>query len=393
MHKEMHVAVVIDAWTNIVGKVICENRPAKFDKFLQEVRAIAGNSPVVFGLEDTRGYGRSLAMYLVGHKLTVKQVNPAYTSAVRLSAPMTYKDDDQDAYCVARVLRDMLDKLPDAQQADVFWTIRQLVNRRDALVKSGAMLQNQLHGALMHNYPSYKKFWSDIDGKTGLWFWENYPSPACLLEVTQEQLGEELRKVSHNACSTKKAHQILALVEGDGDTTRDFQRERDYIIKTIVQELKYKKEQIIGIDGELERLISLTGYKLHTMPGINLNMATSIISEVGDIERFPNADKLAKFSGLSPVWFTSAGKGYEQRSKQGNRDLRSTFYLLALQLLQVSPSGKPRHPVFHEYFQRKVKEGKTRPQAMVSVMRRALRIIYGMMRTKTEYRPFEPSED
>lgn len=393
MHKEMHVAVVIDAWTNIVGKVTCENRPAKFDKFLQDVKAIACGLPVVYGLEDTRGLGRSLAMYLTGHKLTVKQVNPAYTSAFRLSAPMTFKDDDQDAFCVARVLRDMLDKLPDAQQKDIFYTIRQLVNRRDALVKSGAMLQNQLHGQLMHNYPSYKKFWCDVDGKTALWYWENYPSPSCLLEVTPEQLGEELRQVSHNACSTRKAQEILSLVEADGDTTREFQRERDYIIKTIVQELKHKKEQISGVDGELERLIPLTGYKLHTMPGINLNMASRIISEVGDIERFPNADKLAKFAGLSPVWFTSAGKGYEQRSKQGNRDLRSTFYLLALQLLQVSPSGKPRHPIFQKYFQQKVKEGKTRPQAMVSVMRRALRIVYGMMRTKTEYRPFDASED
>lgn len=392
MHKEAHVAVIIDGWTNIIGKVTCENRPAKFDGFLQEVRKIAAGVPVVFGLEDTRGYGRSLAMYLTGHKLTVKQVNPAYTSAFRLSAPMTFKDDDQDAFCVARVLRDMLDKLPDAGQADVFWTIRQLVNRRDALVKSGVMLQNQLHGQLYPNYPSYKKFFCDIDAKTALWFWENYPSPACLREVTPEQLGEELRKVSHNACSTRKAQDILSLVDADGNTTRDFQRERDYIIKTIVQELRNKKEQISGIDGELEKLIPLTGYKLHTMPGIDLNMASRIISEVGDIERFPNSDKLAKFSGLSPVWFTSAGKGYEQRSKQGNRDLRSTFYLLALQLLQVSPSGKPRHPVFHEYFHRKVKEGKTRPQAMVSVMRRVLRIVYGMMRTKTEYRPFEPSE-
>jgi len=311
MHKEMHVAVIIDAWTNIIGKVICENRPSKFDQFLQEVRTIANGSIIVFGLEDTRGYGRSLAMYLTGHKLTVKQVNPAYTSAVRLSSPTVFKDDDQDAYCVARVLRDMIDRLPDAAQQDIFWTIRQLVNRRDALVKSGAMLQNQLHGQLMHNYPSYKKFFCDIDGKTASWFWDNYPSPICLLKVTPEQLGEELREVSHNACSIKKATEIISLVQADGNTIREFQRERDYIVKTIIQEIKHKKTQIVGIDTELEKLIPLTGYKLHTMPGIDLNMASRIISEVGDIDRFPNSDKLARFAGLSPVWFMSAGKGYE----------------------------------------------------------------------------------
>jgi len=53
----------------------------------------------------------------------------------------------------------------------------------------------------------------------------------------------------------------------------------------------------------------------------------------------------------------------------------------------VSASGKPRHPVFREYFEQKVKEGKNKPQALVCVARRLVRIIYGMMKTRTEYRP------
>jgi len=46
----------------------------------------------------------------------------------------------------------------------------------------------------------------------------------------------------------------------------------------------------------------------------------------------------------------------------------------------VSASGKPRHPVFREYFEQKVKEGKNKPQALVCVARRLVRIIYGMMK-------------
>ena len=66
-------------------------------------------------IEDTRGFGRNLSAYLVGRRFDVKHVNPAYTSAVRLSNPIVYKDDGYDAYCVARVLRDMVDGLPDAK--------------------------------------------------------------------------------------------------------------------------------------------------------------------------------------------------------------------------------------------------------------------------------------
>lgn len=148
-------------------------RPGRFDKFIRAAKDMAGELELVFGLEDTHGYGRNLATYLTGHKYMVKTINPAYTNAVRLSAPTVYKDDSYDAYCVARVLRDMLETLPDAQQQDIFWTIRQLVKRRDSLVKHGTMLQNQLHGQLMFNYPSYRQFFSEVDTKSALFFWEN----------------------------------------------------------------------------------------------------------------------------------------------------------------------------------------------------------------------------
>ncbi len=41
--------------------------------------------------------------------------------------------------------------------------------------------------------------------------------------------------------------------------------------------------------------------------------------------------------------------------------------------------------MFHAYYQRKLKEGKTKGQAMVCIMRRLVNIIYGMMKHKTAY--------
>jgi len=71
--------------------------------------------------------------------------------------------------------------------------------------------------------------------------------------------------------------------------------------------------------------------------------------------------------------------------------LNAIFYFLAIQMVAISSSGKPRHPVFREYFEQKVKEGKAKPQALICIARRLVRIIYGMMKTKTEYRPYEKS--
>ena len=58
-----------------------------------------------------------------------------------------------------------------------------------------------------------------------------------------------------------------------------------------------------------------------------------------------------------------AGKGRDERCRNGNRELNAIFHFLAIQMVAISPSGKPRHPVFREYFLDKVKEGKNKPQA------------------------------
>lgn len=114
--------------------------------------------------------------------------------------------------------------------------------------------------------------------------------------------------------------------------------------------------------------------------------AAALIANIGDVKRFGNADKLARFAGIAPVRFSSASKGKDQKNKQGNRELHSILYFLAIQQVQVAKvSGKPRNPVFHDYYQRKIQEGKTKKQALVCVMRRLVNIVYGMMKHRSAY--------
>lgn len=229
----------------------------------------------------------------------------------------------------------MLDRLPDANPLDLYWTIRMLVNRRNAIVKSITTLTNQLHGQFYNNYPSYKKFFCDVNSKTALVFWENYPSPEHLKGVTDEELAELLRKPSHNSCSIRKAREILEFIETDGDTFRDYQELRDFIIQSIVRDIGFKSEEIKKVEAEMEKLLKLLSYKLESIPGIDIVTATNLAAGIGDINRFHNADKLARFAGIAPVNFSSVGK--------------------------------------------------TKVQALICVMRRLVNILYGMMKNKTEY--------
>ena len=74
------------------------------------------------------------------------------------------------------------------------------------------------------------------------------------------------------------------------------------------------------------------------------------------------------------------------KTKQGNRKLYDVFYNLAVQQVQVSKGNKiPRNPVFYAYYNQKQSEGKSKSQALLCIMRRLVRIVYGMMKNKTAY--------
>lgn len=387
LHKETHTAVMINCWSETLGEIQIENKPSAFPKLINKVKKHAKGLIPIFGLEDVGGFGRSLAVFLLDKGQIVKEVNSALSHSQRMSYPTTQKSDSWDAYCVACVLLARLKELPNANPQDVYWTLAQVVNRRDALVKAMTALTNQLHNQLSYHYPSYKKLFSEPIGQTALAFWDIYPSPHILNGVTVEELAEVLRKNSHNACSTNKAKKILELVGKDGDTTRDYQDMRDFLVKSIVRDIRFKQEEIEETKKALKQMLNIIGYQLETMPGIDTVTAAALISKIGDIRRFKNSDKLARFSGIAPVKFSSAGKGTNKKSKQGNRGLHGVFYFLAIQQIQVAKGSKlPRNPVFYEYYQRKVQEGKTKVQALIYVMRRLVNIIYGMMKNKTAYR-------
>lgn len=387
LHKFQHTAVIVNCWGEKLNETTFLNKPSLFTNFISfvEEQAEKGITPV-FGLEDVNGYGRSLAVYLLERGYTVKSVNPSLSYAERKSHAMTKKSDSWDAECIAELLARKVTQLPDAAPSDMYWTISTLVGRRDALVKAFGSVKNQLHLQLSHHYPSYRQFFSKVEGKTALAFWEKYPSPHHLEGVTLEDLKQFLLKASHNNLSTKKAESILSLVEFDGDTTRHYQPSRDFIIKSYVRDIQFRQEEIKKVEKELKGLVKSLGMKLETMTGIDTVTASALIAEIGNIHRFSKPSKLARYAGIAPVLFGSGGKETYHKSQQGNRNLHHIFYNLAVQQVQVCKGSKtPRNPVFYEYYQKKLSEGKSNKQALVCIMRRLVNIIYGMMKNKTAY--------
>lgn len=394
LHKEVHYAVILDCWNNKLGEIEFANKPADFPKLIRKVKKYCvDGKQAVFGLENAYGYGRNLAKWLLEKGYIVKDVNTSLSHREAKHRATFKKSDQDDARAVAIVTINMFHELPDACPNDAYWSLGQLVHRRDNIMSHIIRLKNQLHEHLCISYPSYKKFFTDIGRPTALYFWEQYPSPRHLKGKTVEDLRDELVPISHNRCSTKTCQTILDNVKKDKALENDYQDSRDMIIRSLVKDLKHYEEQLKEIDEEIERMYNSMGCTLTTIPGVSTLTAAKLVSEIGDIRRFPNPAKLAQFAAIAPLKISSANSETTKRRKEGNRRLQATIYFLAIQMIQKSSKDVPRNPAFRAYYDRRREEGKPKKQILICISRRLICIIYGMLKTQTDYKMPQLKED
>lgn len=386
-HKDTHTAVILNCFCEKLHEVKFINVPGEFENvltYIEKYRLVG--TTLVFGIEDTTAYGRSLTVFLVGKKLKVKHVNSALVANERKSSNTYHKTDSFDAECAARVLINRFDQLPDADPQDKYWVLSQLVTRRRSIVKSNITLKNHLQAYITNHYPSYDKFYTNIDCKSALAFFDKYPSPSKLEGVTVEELEQFLRDVTDNRQYKGKAQKILAYVKKDGDTKTDYQEARDMAVRSTISQLNSNTKEIEQIDIIIENFLDNFDYKLESMKGIDTIMAANLISEIGDIGKFDTPAKLARYAGIAPITHASGKNDIQYSNQRGNRTLNSLFFRLAVAVTMTAGKNKKVvNPIFYEYYQKKMNEGKTKRQALKCVERRLVNIIWSMMKYKREY--------
>src|SRR5512135_2573946 len=119
--------------------------------------------------------------------------------------------------------------------------------------------------------------------------------------------------------------------------------------------------------------------RLTTIPGVDQRMAESIIAEIGtDMGRFPTADHLASWAGMSPGNDQSAGKRRSGRTTKGDRWLRQT-------LTQAAWAASHTTATYHsaQYHRLAARRGKKR--AIVAVGHTLLSIAYHVLKHQTTY--------
>ena len=148
--------------------------------------------------------------------------------------------------------------------------------------------------------------------------------------------------------------------------------------------------RIIELNAEIEALeaaiaeraaeMPATGI-LRTIPGVGAWTAAVIASQIGDVSRFRSADALAAYCGVVPRVRKSGRSVNSSRARRGgNRALKNAV----MQSVQVAIT---RDGPEREYYDRKRAEGKKHGQALRSLARRRVGLIYAMLSDGTLYEP------
>ena len=385
-HKDTHTAVFIDCFFEKLGEVQFHNRPSSFDDFLQQAQAYLMDGTIfMFGMEDCSSYGRSLMVYLTQNGHHVKHVNALLVARERKNQNATIKTDGIDAECAARVLLSKFGELPDAAPDDKYWTLRSLVARRGLLVRHRAATKHYLHSLLTQHYPDYRSFFDKIDCRTSLAFFARYPSPCALQGTTAEELTAFLEIPSNKHVGKTKAKQILHSVQGS-NTVMQHQDILNSVVQSVIRQLEFNIQEIERLEVNIKEFLTEFNCTLTSMTGIDTVTAAQILSCIGDIKKFPTSAKLARYAGIAPVTYASGKKDLQYANQQGNRELNSLFFWLAVRMSNPL-SGKQRvmNSFFYHYYQRKMSEGKTKRQAIKCVERRLVNIIWTMLTKNEEY--------
>lgn len=140
--------------------------------------------------------------------------------------------------------------------------------------------------------------------------------------------------------------------------------------------------EISEIEIEIKHIVDELGTTLLTVPGIGYTTAAYILAEIGDFSKFATPDKILAFAGMSPSTFQSGklANCYAHMEKRGSKYLRFALYNAAKLVCKSDYT-------FSAYLAKKRSEGKHYNVAISHVVKKLVRLIFALEKSRPPYTP------
>jgi len=344
VHKYSHTAVAMDSWGKEKDRLEFSNDSLIL--YTDWLNGLASKEDLVIGLEDVNCYGVHLVKELRKTGFHIRYVPAILTERERKSSTKQSKSDYVDAKRVGKVILSKFEEtlpakesIANEQELETAQALDLLLMERRDLVKEKTILKNQLH-ALLHQYygDHYKDGFKKPFNKTAVVFY-------------RADLGQNVR-------------------DGKGVLGTSILRRIDRLVLV--------EEQITSISKEVEsagkdskEVIALQ----KSIHGCGMITACSIMAELITVKRFKSKDNLASYAGVSPRDHSSGKKTKLHTNPFGNRRFNRALHTIALS--QIACKGDPAGK---EYYQKKIKEGKTKLWSLRCLKRQISKKVFRVLK-------------
>ena len=339
-----------------------------------------GNSSCIFGMEATGHYWYPIYSFLKAKGYTIYVINPIQSDSLRKMYIRQTKNDSIDSFLIAEVIR--FGQFTTTSMADEnILAMRQLCRYRDSVISSRTEIKLRISTIMEQIFPEYEKQFSSLWLSTSMGILEKYLTPENIENAPIDELFEIIKDKSHNKLTMKKA---ISIREAAADTfgIKIAQDAFSFQLKQLIDRMNFLDKQIEALDCQILEYYEKFDCYLHTIPGIGMIAAATILAEIGDINRFKSSSALVAFAGIDPTVRQSGefSSTHNHMSKRGSPYLRHAIFLAAT---TCSFHNSP----LNAYYKKKRDQGKHHLTATGAVARKLTSVIYAVLRDSKPYEP------
>jgi transposase len=326
-HKRTHTAVAIDNGERVLSECLVRATGAQVPELLEWAKRLDGGDRL-WAIEAAGGLGYLLAQQLLAAGEQVVDIPATLASRVRLlGTGRSEKNDPNDARSVAIAALRATELVP--VRVEDHATVLRLLSRR--------------HAELGWAY-----------NKTACRF------HAVVADLVPGGIGQEL--------VVSQARSFLEGLEPVGMVAI----ERHGLAVEMLNELDRLNTARKTLRKRIGVAVTASGTTLTEIFGVGDVGAAIIIGQVGDVARFPTADRFAAYNGTAPIEWSSGNpkRPIHRLSRRGNRTLNHVIHIAAITQI------RHRHSPGRAFYDRKRAEGMTGRAAIRALKRRISDVIY-----------------
>lgn len=387
--KYHHQATLIDQKQQIVGPSFrFANSLAGFDLLRQTIKKQLPKSAMIkVGMEATGHYYWHLKNYLFKNGFNQCCLfNPIVTQQLAKTNIRKVKNDKTDSCLIAK----LVSRQPDNQintlaENNDLKQLKELTRFCEKLKSQKRFYQQALSVLMERLCPEFQTCFSQLFLKTPMTIIKHY----FLADLTQEQLIKIAVQTSRGRLTTEKSRMIIEVL--NNSLGKDFRHQYSTLqLKILLESLDLIKKQLSEMQDQIEK--KSQEFKeieyLDSIPGISNYLASVILSEIGEINRFERKEQLTAFAGLDAS-VKESGQYHRTQgnhiSKRGSKYLRKSLYYAAKTAIIFDLELKA-------FYQKKKAQGKHYNLIIIAVARKILMRCFAVLKQKRPYqlRPNAP---